>query len=428
MNLVVAGIIAGGTLLFILTDRLNQTIAALAGAVVMFAAGRLLGFYTETQVLNTIEFDVLGLLLGMMIIVSILEPTGLFQYVAIRAGQLSRGSPWRLLLLLGVGTALISMFFNNVTTVVLVGPVTILITELLGLSPVPYLMAMALLSDTMDVGTSVGDPASVLVHVASGYSFTDFLTHAMPIVLVAGVLTLIMLRYLFRRELMESPADLEAVMKLDADSALHDRSTTRKSLIVLAVGILLFVLQDPLSLGSGFIALGAAAMALLWVQPDVPEVLERVDWSMLLFFIGLFVVIGGLESAGFFEPIANALAGLGRMNPRLLGVAIIWIVAALSAVVANIPVTIAVISLLEGLRANGVDVSALWWALVFGAGFGGNATAIGSAANIVVASLSKRTHTPINAGLWSRTGLPVALATVVVGSLLFVLAFPLLSR
>ena len=195
---IVAALIVLVSLALILSERLDHTIAAMGGAALMMGAGKLLGFYSEHDALEAIEFDVLGLLLGMMIMVSILEPTGFFRYAAVRAGQLSRGEPWRLLLLLGGGTALVSLFFNNVTTVVLIGPVTILITELLGLSPVPYLMAMALLSDTMHVGTSVGDPASVLVHVASGYSFTDFLTHSMPIVAVAGLLTLVMLRYLFR--------------------------------------------------------------------------------------------------------------------------------------------------------------------------------------------------------------------------------------
>jgi Na+/H+ antiporter NhaD/arsenite permease-like protein len=425
---IVAALIAALTLALIFSGKLNHTIAAMAGAAVMFAAGKILGFYAETQVLEAIEFDVLGLLLGMMIMVSILEPTGFFQYAAVKAGKLSRGDPWRLLLLLGGGTALVSLFFNNVTTVVLIGPVAILITELLGLSPVPYLMAMALLSDTMDVGTSVGDPASVLIHVASGYSFTDFLTHSMPIVLVAGLLTLLMLRYLFRKELAETPANLEAVMKLDADAALHDRTTVRRVLILLAVAITLFIFQETLDLSSGFIALGTAAMTLLWVRPDVREVLERIDWPVLLFFIGFFVIVGGLEAAGFFEPIINALAGVGRANPLLLGIAIIWVVAAFAALVDNIPITIAMISLLKGLQAAGVDISALWWAVVFGAGFGGDATHIGTAANIVIVSLSQRTKTPITPQMWSRRGLPVAIATCVVGSILFALAFPLLGR
>ncbi len=425
---IVATLIVAVTLALVLTDKLNHTIAAAGGAAVMMVAGLVLGFYSEEQALESMHFGALGLLLGMMILVAILSPTGFFQWTAIKAGQLSRGNPWRLMLLLGGGTVLVSLFFNNVTTVVLVGPITILITELLGINPIPILMAQALLSDTADVGTSVGDPASVLVASASGYSFTDFLTHSMPIVAVAAVVTLIMLRVLFSKELSQGPENPDLIMKLDADEALTDRKTARRVLIVLAVTIVLFVFQRPLHISSELIALSAAAVALVWVRPNTREVLERIDWSVLLFFVGLFVMVGGLDAAGVFEPIAEALTPLGHSNPRLLGVVIIWVVAALSALVDNVPVTIAMISLLSGLAVAGVNVSALWWAVVFGAGFGGNATKIGSGANILIVSLSEQTSTPITGRLWSRRGLPVAIATCIVGSILFALFFPWLQR
>ncbi len=428
MALFVATLIVVVTLALVLTDRLNHTIAAAGGAAAMMGAGIVLGFYSEEQALEAIHFGALGLLLGMMVLVSILAPTGFFQYLAIKAGQLSGGSPWRLLLLLGTGTALVSLFFNNVTTVVLVGPITILIAELLGINPIPILMAQALLSDTADVGTSVGDPASVLVASASGYSFTDFLTHSMPIVAVAALVTVLMLRFLFSKELAQGPTKPELVMTLDADEALVDRRTAQRVLVVLAIAIVLFVFQRSLHLSSELIALSAAAVALVWVRPNTREVLERVDWPVLVFFMGLFVMVGGLEAAGVFEPIAQALAPLGHSNPRLLGVVVIWVVAALSALVDNVPVTIAMISLLSGLAVAGVDVSALWWAVVFGAGFGGNATKIGSGANILIVSLSEQTSTPISARLWSRRGLPVAIATCIVGSILFILFYDWLAQ
>ncbi len=424
----VATLIVVVTLVLILTDKLDHTTAAAGGAAAMMIAGLVLGFYSEEQALEAMHFGALGLLLGMMILVAILAPTGFFQYIAIKAGQLSKGSPWRLLLLLGVGTAFVSLFFNNVTTVVLVGPITILITELLGINPIPILMAQALLSDTADVGTSVGDPASVLVASASGYTFTDFLTHSMPIVAVAALVTLLMLRLLFSKELAKGPEKPELVMTLDATEALQDRKTALRVLAVLAVTIVLFVLQRPLNLSAEFIALSAAAVALVWVRPNVRDVLQRVDWPVLIFFVGLFAMVGGLEAAGVFEPIAAALAPIGHSNPRLLGVIIIWVVAGLSALVDNVPVTIAMISLLSGLAIAGVNVSALWWAVVFGAGFGGNATKIGSGANILIVSLSEQTSTPISARIWTRRGLPVAIATCLVGSILFVLFFDWLQR
>jgi Na+/H+ antiporter NhaD/arsenite permease-like protein len=425
---VVATLIVVVTLALLLTDKLNHTIAAAGGAAAMMIAGLVLGFFTEEQALESMHFGALGLLLGMMTLVAILAPTGFFQFIAIKAGQLSRGNPWRLLLLLAVSTAVVSLFFNNVTTVVLVGPITILITELLGINPIPILMAQALLSDTADVGTSVGDPASVLVASASGYSFVDFLTHSMPIVAVAALVTLLMLRFLFRRELAEGPSNPELVMTLDADEALQDRRTAGKVMVVLAVAIVLFLFQRPLQISSELIALSAAAAALMWIRPNIRDVLQRVDWPVLVFFMGLFVMVGGLEAAGVFEPIAEALTPLGHSNPRLLGVVIIWVVAALSALVDNVPVTIAMISLLGGLEASGVNVNALWWAVVFGAGFGGNATKIGSGANILIVSLSEQTSQPISARLWTRRGLPVAIATCIVGSVLFAIFYPYLAR
>jgi Na+/H+ antiporter NhaD/arsenite permease-like protein len=327
------------------------------------------------------------------------------------------------MLLLGVGTSLISLVINNVTTVVIVGPVTILIAELLGFSPIPFLMAQALLSNTAGVGTSIGDPASVLVASASGYAFNDFLFHALPIVAIVVLVSLLMFRVLFSRELSVRPQDPDVVAKLDAEGAIQDHATMRRVLIVLVVAISLFFFQGWLRLSSGFIALSAAAATLAWVRPDIREVLERVDWSVLLFFIGFFTLVGGLEATGAFDPIVLILSSIGRENTMLLGVILIWVVAGLSALVDNVPVTIAMITLVRGLAMEGIDVSALWWAVVLGAGFGGNATPIGSTTNIVIVSMSQRTHTPLTPKLWSRRGLPVAFTACVVGSILFALTF-----
>jgi Na+/H+ antiporter NhaD/arsenite permease-like protein len=416
------------SLALIFTDRLHHTVAAMAGAAMMMVVGKVFGFYGEAEALAAVEFDALALLLGMMMLVSILEPTGFFQYMAVVAGRLSRGDPWRLMLLLSVGTALISFILNNVTTIVLVGPITILITELLGISPVPILMAQALLSVTAGMGTSVGDPASVLVASASGYSFTDFLTHALPIVTVSAIVTLMMFRVLFSKELSQRPADPAIVNSLRAEEALHDRRTIWQVLFVLAGVVGLFLFQQPLDLSSGFIALLAASLCMVWVQPNVREVLQRVDWPVLIFFVGFFIMVGGLEAAGAFDYITQSLISFGQEDPVFLGIAIMWVVAALSALVDNVPVTIAMISLLRGLGTAGVDISPLWWAVVFGAGFGGNATSIGSTANIVVVSLSRRTRTPITPRLWSKRGLPVAFVTCIVGSIIYALAFPWLGR
>jgi len=307
--------------------------------------------------------------------------------------------------------------------VVLIAPVTILITEILGLNPIPYLMAEALLSDTGGVATLVGDPPNVLIGSAANFSFNDFLVHSLPVVAVAWAGALLLLRFLFRKELSRRPRSAKAVMKLDPAESLDEPENARRILIVLAVAILFFFLHHALHISPSFVALGASAVALVWVRPDLGEVLKRIEWSVLIFFAALFVMVGGLEAAGVFEAIVRLLERASSVPPLWFGVGLIWIVAALSAVVDNVPITIALIPVIQGLGASGMDIEPLWWALAFGAGFGGNGTIIGSTANIIVVTLSEKTRTPITSKLWNRRGLPVMLATCVIASLMYLVLF-----
>jgi Na+/H+ antiporter NhaD/arsenite permease-like protein len=425
---IAAFIVFAGTLYLVFSEKLNRTIASIAGAVLMVVAGRVLGFYNEEQAMRSMDVETIGLLLGMMTLVALLEPTGFFQSLAVRVARLSRGRPLRLLVLLGSVTTLLSMFLDNVTTVVLIAPVTILISEILGISPAPLLMAEALLSDTGGIATLIGDPPNVLIASASGLTFTDFLTHSLPIVLVAWITALASLRYLFRRELAEKPADPEAVFSLDPKAALEDWPTARKVLIVLAGAILFFFLERPLGVSPAFVAVSAAALALVVVQPDIRKTLEKIEWSVLIFFSALFVLVGGLEHAGLLHGITNAVMKIAGANPLILGVSLLWIVGLLSAVVDNVPITIALIPVIQELGVAGVNIAPLWWALAFGAGLGGNGTIIGSTANFVVASLSERTRAPITSALWNKRGLPVMLVTMLVTTILYIIAYPFYLR
>lgn len=424
-----AGIFAftifAGTLFLVFSEKLNRTIAAIAGAIAMVGVGSILGFYSEEQAVGSVDVETIGLLLGMMVLVSLLEPTGFFQYLAVRAARYSRGKPLRLLVLLGSVTTVLSMFLDNVTTVILIAPVTILISEILGINPTPFLISEALLSNTGGIATLVGDPPNVLIASASGLVFNDFLTHSLPIILVVWFAALFTLRYLFRQELATDSADPDAILSLDPTAALDDWNTARKVLSVLGVAILLFFLQKPLGVSPAFIALGAAAVALVWIQPDIRKTLEQVEWSVLVFFTSLFIMVGGLESAGVLHVITDAILSIGQINPLALGIGLLWLVALLSAVVDNVPITIAFIPVIQELGANGMNIAPLWWALAFGAGLGGNGTIIGSTANIVVASLSERTRMPITSALWNKRGLPIMLVTLVVVTILYIVAYPL---
>jgi Na+/H+ antiporter NhaD/arsenite permease-like protein len=412
-------------LIFIFSEKIHRSIAGIAGAVFIVGLGKILGFYSEEAALEAIDFNTLGLLLGMMMLVAMLGPTGFFQYIAVWAARASRGKPVRLFVLLGSITTVLSMFLDNVTTVVLIAPITILICEILGISPLPYLMAEALLSDTGGVATLVGDPPNVLIGSAAGFSFNDFLIYSLPIVAVAWLATLILLRFLFREELSIRPDNAEAVMSLDPAQSLDDPKTAYRVLIVLGVAVLLFFVHHVLHISPSFIAVSAAAIALIWVQPDISELFKNIEWSVLIFFSALFVMVGGLEAAGVLDAIVGLLEGLARIPPIWFGVLLIWIVAGLSAIVDNVPITIALIPVIQGLGEAGMDITPLWWALAFGAGFGGNGTIIGSTANIIVASLSEKTRTPITSSLWNRRGLPVMLVTCAIASILFVLFYGL---
>ena len=415
-------------LTLIFTEKMNRSITGIAGAALMVDVGTVLEFYSQDEAILAVDFNTLGLIFGMMVLVALLEPTGFFQYLAVWAARLSKGRPVRLMVLLGTVTTILSMFLDNVTTVVLIAPVTVLISEILGLNPIPYLMAEALLSDTGGVATLVGDPPNVLIASAADFSFNDFLTHALPIVLFVWLAALFLLRYLFREDLRQQPGNADAVLKLDPNEALHDRKTTTRVLIVLGVALVFFFIHHALHIQPSFIALSAAAVALVWIQPDLHTMLQRIEWNVLIFFGALFVMVGGLESAGVLHLLAELIGKAGNLSPILFGVITIWVVAGLSAIVDNIPITIALIPVFAELELAGINVQPLWWALAFGAGFGGNGTIIGSTANVFVASLSERTKYPITSQLWNKRGLPVMIVTCFVGSILFVLFYSYLSR
>jgi Na+/H+ antiporter NhaD/arsenite permease-like protein len=411
------------TFAMILTDRVDRTIVSVTGAAAMVAVGTAMGFYSQEQAVRAIDFNTLGLLVGIMMLAYLLEKTGFFQYLAVLAGKLSRGNPWLLLIMLGSTTTLLSTVVPNVTVIVLVVPVTILIAEILGISPVPLLMAEALLSDTGGVATLVGDPPNVMIASAAGFSFNDFLKHTAPLTLMAWLAALMILRIVFRSELKERPRNVEALMRLDEREALTDPASMKKILIVLLAVILLFFVHGQLGLTPAFIALSGAAAALLWVRTSVEETLRGIEWSILVFFAGLFVSVGGLEASGVLDLLAGAVAGMAQANLLVASIAMLLIAAIVSAVVANIPFTIALIPVIQRLSQLGVATSPLWWALALGAGFGGNGTIIGSASNVVTAALSQKTHTPITSRTWMRAGLPVMIVTCLVASVLFVVFF-----
>jgi Na+/H+ antiporter NhaD/arsenite permease-like protein len=420
---IVASIIFLITLIIILSERIHRTTAAGLGAAAMIIFGIEMGFYSQEEALRAIDFNTLGLLLGMMILVRLLEETGFFQYVAILTGKRSGGSPWFLLVTLGTTTTILSMLLDNVTTVILIAPVTILIADILGINSIPLLLAEAILSNVGGVATLVGDPPNVIIGSAANFTFNDFLTHLAPIVIVAWFAALMTLRFLFRKELKERPKNIDALMKIDEKEALKNPNNARKLLIILGIVVVFFFLHSQLHLLPATVAMGGAALGLLWVRTNVEETFSHLEWGVLLFFMGLFVLVGGLEASGVLTLLAGGIIELSTNNLLLASIVLLWVAAIVSAVVDNIPFTIAMVPVILSLGKMGVQTSPLWWALALGAGFGGNGTALGATANVVVVSLSEKTRYPITMKTWIRNGLPVMLVTCVIATVMFVIFF-----
>ena len=406
----------------IIAEKLHRTVIAFFGAIMMVIAGLIFGFYSPEKAMHAIDFNTIGLLLGMMTIVAIMETTGAFQYLGILVAKKTKGNPWLLVFALGTVTTVLSLVLNNVTTIILIVPVTIVVTRMLKINPTPVLMAEALLSDTGGVATLVGDPPNIMIGSIAGFSFNDFLLHSMPVVLVAWFATLAVLKVIYRKEMKQKPQNIDKLMKMDEREAITDMRTLKIVIAVLVLVIGLFFMHNTLHIEPSLVALIGAAIALILVSPnkDPQKIFEKLELSVLVFFAALFVIVGGLEFSGALDIVAEMLVSGADNNIVMTAIIVLWISAVLSALVDNIPFTVAMIPVIAALQAKGVDVNILWWALVFGVGFGGNGSPIGSTANVIVVSKSEQTDTPITLKGWMRSGALVMVITCVIATVVLI--------
>lgn len=417
------------TFFFILTERIHRTVIGLFGAMTMVIAGMVLDFYHPHEVVEVVDFNTLGLLFGMMLMVSMLEKTGFFQFMGIWTAKKTKGSPWLLMVALGTITAVLSMILDNVTTIILIVPITIIIAEMLKINPVPILMAEALLSNVGGTATLVGDPPNIMIGSAAGFTFNDFLVHSLPVVVVTWAVTLVLFRFIFRKDINKQPENVEQLMAMNEFDAIKEPRTLKKLLVVFAITIALFFLHGVLHLEAAMVALIGASLALIVVAPkhDPQEVIEKTELSVLLFFGSLFVIVGGLEHAGVLERLAEMLTAGAENNLLMTALIILWASAILSAIVDNIPLTVAMIPIIAYLGTQGVPVDLLWWALVFGVGFGGNGSPIGSTAGVIVVAKSEKTDNPITFIDWIKQGAPTMFTGLTVASIAIIIATPFFS-
>jgi Na+/H+ antiporter NhaD/arsenite permease-like protein len=396
-------------------EILNRTVAALLGAAILISFGIL---DQEQAATEFVDWNTIGLLAGMMVIVAILERTGVFEYLAIKSAQWGEARPGRILILLSLVTALLSAFLDNVTTVILMVPVTFLIADALESSPIPFLLTQVMASNVGGAATLIGDPPNILIGSAADLSFLDFVFALTPVVLLTLPAVLGVLYLMFRKDLSHSKDAEETIGAMDAAASIRDPILLRKSLIVLGLVIVAFFLHGALHLEAATIALFAALM--LYARSDVEGILREVEWPTLLFFVGLFVLVGGLEATGFVGSIATALTNVAGGTSALTAIVVIWGSGIASGVVDNIPFTATMIPVIQDLaKAEGLseeEVRPLWWSLALGADFGGNLTLIGASANVVVAGMSERAGQRISFVKFMLYGIPVTLVSLAVAT------------
>ena len=412
-------LLAGGIFLavyaLIVTEKIHRTLAALLGA----SAVIILRLVDQHDAFASVDFNVIFLLAGMMIIANVLAKTGIFQWIAVEAVRRAQGRPYRLLVLTSVITAIASAFLDNVTTVVLLTPVTFFVAQRLGTSPVPFLISQVLASNIGGTATLIGDPPNIIIGSQMGKDFNDFLLNLAPAAIASLVAYLVFARWLFRKDLREATTALEPedIRRLvEEERKIEDPRLMRIALVVMGFTILGFLLSRALGLEGATIALTGAVVLMIVAREDVHEILRTVEWPTLFFFIGLFIVVGAVVKAGIISDLAKGVLGLTGGRTDVAALIVLWMSGFLSAIVDNIPYTVTMVPLVQELGKT-VQVEPLIWALALGANLGGNATVVGASANVVVSSMSEARGYPISFMHYLRYGVPATLVTMVVATI-----------
>jgi Na+/H+ antiporter NhaD/arsenite permease-like protein len=427
------------TYILIIDERIHRAVAVMAGAAVVV----FLGIVPWDSMLEHIDFGTIFLLMGMMIIINVARHSGLFEYIAIRTAKMAKGSPIMVLILFSIVTAVVSAFLDNVTTVLLLTPMLLYITKLMDLNPVPFLLAEIISSNVGGAATLIGDPPNIMIASSAGLTFNEFITTMGPIAAVDMVLVLIIFLVIYGRSMKVTREEKEVITKtinsLDEQAAITDMKLFKKAVTVILMVVVLFFIHssigtylhvifpfvDPsLALEPAEVALIGAAIILIWsrVQPD--EIFEKIEWTALFFFAGLFVIVGALVNTGIIEMVSQYMISMVSNQFEAMFV-IAWFSAFASAIVDNIPLTAALIPLIHDMSAT-MDVYPLWWALSLGACMGGNGTAIAASANVVVLGVAEREGVAVTFMQFLKIGMLTLVITVAVGLVMLYAMFGML--
>jgi Na+/H+ antiporter NhaD/arsenite permease-like protein len=408
----IAGTIFVVAYVLIALERFDRTLVALLAGLGVIA----LGILDQHEAFEAIDLNVIFLLAGMMVIASIVAQTGFFEWLAIRSVRLSRGDPLRLLLILCTVTAVLSAFLDNVTTVVLMTPITLSVAGRLGVSPIPYLVSQVLASNIGGTATLIGDPPNILIGSAAGLDFAAFLLNLAPVTVVIFVAFVGLMVLLFRNELQVPTARREAALEATEGRTITDERLLRRSLVVVGSTVVGFLFHGVLGLEAATIALLGATVLMLVGRIEPHEAFREVEWSTLFFFVGLFVLVAAVVHVGIVGGVADRLADATRGDAALASIALLWFSAMASAIVDNIPYAATAIPVVQRLAADGMASEPLWWSLALGACLGGNLTIVGASANVVVANFAARSGHPIGFFQFFRYGVTVVLASLAIST------------
>ncbi|MFS0555497.1 SLC13 family permease [Brevibacillus sp. 179-C9.3 HS] len=401
------------TYAFIISEKLHRTIVAMSGGILMV----LFGIVSQDQAIHHIDFNTLGLLIGMMILVAITAQTGVFKYVAIRAAKVAKGKPIRILVYLSLITAFASAFLDNVTTVLLIVPVTFSIARQLELNPIPFLISEIIASNTGGTATLIGDPPNIMIGSSvPELDFMKFLVNLSPVIIVILAVTVVCLVLIYRRQLVTSPELSAKIMQLNERDEITDSRLLKKSLTVMGLTIIGFMLHGALHLESATIALtGAFLLLLLTGEHYLEDAISKVEWNTIFFFIGLFVLVSGLVETGVIKKLATEAMNLTGGDSMKTSLLILWLSAIASAFVDNIPFVATMIPMIKEMGALGItNLEPLWWSLALGACLGGNGTLIGASANVIVAGLAAKEGHHIGFFSFMKVAFPLMILSIMI--------------
>lgn len=414
-------VLFGAAYIMIIADKIHRTIVVWMAAALALALGVI---SQETAVREAIDFNTLWLLIGMMVIVGITRKSGVFEYLAIKAAHMTGGRPLRILVALALVIAVVSALLDNVTSVLLIVPVTVAITDRLEISPLPFLISEIVASNIGGTATLIGDPPNIMIGSATGLGFMDFLVHLAPPALVILTVTLICLVLIYRKELVASEERMHSVLQLDPFEYIRDWAILKKSLVVLSLTIAGFILHQYLQLESATIALLGAGLLLLLVGEDPEEAFLSIEWPTIFFFGGLFVLVGGLVANGVIEDMARWTLKISGGDQLKTGVLVLWVSAIGSAFVDNIPFVATMIPLLQTVgQITSLSMEPIWWALALGACLGGNGTIIGASANVIVAGMAERYGYHIGFTEYLKIGFPLMCLSILISTVYLYLLY-----